>query len=663
MTKRLIVLAAFVLFLNIFFFRPFGTVSFSLIVLGIALYGITSMSRWSFVRQHTKSLGIIGIFFLLLLTNIVMRGNQFVRVILGIASLGTIVYGFYILSSRITFMRSLQEAVLAPFLIAGSYLANMGGLILGNRTSDTVSKPPIHEKKHTIGRFVVAIVRSILISIPIIGILVFLLSSADPIFAKRLKEAFAIDWQLFIQSGQRLFFSLFIALLAAPLINLRRSGVFKPFIELSRSRLPAFELSVVMSLVTITLIGFLLVQWPYVFASVPAETNLSQFGITTYSEYVRKGFIELLAATAFIYGLIWLGLMALKGTPSRQKKFLSIVQLVTLVVFSVFIFSIFRRIWLYQTHHGWSLVRIYGGMFLVWIVFISVTLAGRHVWEKRWIVFESIGTALLLLYFAFFNAEQYIALHHPPTVNNQVDHVYLSRMSSDGYLGWKMAFNHAENILMDPKLDTQELIARDDRREIAYAGMVLQHLITNYHNLMMHQGSIEEQKNYYEKVLLLSLSRIEGARTAIEQRANLAETDKQWQLADNNTQYQSTMALLTALTEDEADLALLHQTIFVSYMGGSFSSHLDRIYTPYYTIDSNNFPETNPTVKNGSPLDYFLVWNASETSAFDAMLHDMPWESLMKLHERYAQLFLRIADQPEAEQSFDQDISHNTPFL
>jgi len=98
------------------------------------------------------------------------------------------------------------------------------------------------------------------------------------------------------------------------------------------------EVTVVMVITTIVLGSFLIVQWPYVFVTVAYETDLSLFGVATYSEYVRRGFIELLMATIWVYGLVWLGLIAMRNkAKSLSHSVLNKVQLVVLAQLALLI--------------------------------------------------------------------------------------------------------------------------------------------------------------------------------------------------------------------------------------------------------------------------------------------------------------------------------------
>lgn len=86
-----------------------------------------------------------------------------------------------------------------------------------------------------------------------------------------------------------------------------------------------------MGFVAVAMIFFLIVQWPYIFVNVPAETELAKYGVSTYSEYVTKGFYELLFITGIIYILTWTGLIFYRGKNNGQKTILVYIQMIVLV--------------------------------------------------------------------------------------------------------------------------------------------------------------------------------------------------------------------------------------------------------------------------------------------------------------------------------------------
>ena len=224
------------------------------------------------------------------------------------------------------------------------------------------------------------------------------------------------------------------------------------------------EFVVVMTLVSCIMAAFLIVQWQYIFVSVPAETDLSRFGVQTYSEYVTKGFIELLQVAVLLYSLLWAGLLLLRRN-NFNHMFLKMMQYVVVGEFVLFAASVLRRVHLYQAYHGLTLIRVYGALFLLWLLVMIVTLAARHMTRRPVVQYEIIFTLIILVFIGLHNTEAFIATSSPPTVNDRVDYIYLSRLSADGVVGWKQAYNHAKEVLANPQFNSGKVIGQEDRRE------------------------------------------------------------------------------------------------------------------------------------------------------------------------------------------------------
>ena len=548
----------------------------------------------------------------------------------------------------IPFIRSLLELLLVPINLSITYIKSIFTLI-----SHLVSqKQNFKSSRFDTGR-VKSVVLGLTIGFPVVFALVVVLSGADPIYAKFVQSVIRLDWfNIPVTWQTRILFSLFWFCFLAPLLLFRRQSEFhSPLQTLSKVTFTR-EISIVMLLVAITLGSFLVIQAPYVFANVPFETDLSKFGVATYSEYVKKGFFELFFVAAFIYSLVWLGLIFLRGKTKTEQGFLRFIQLFILTEFAIFLLSIFRRIYLYQLHHGWSLVRVYGGLFVVWLTFITLTLALRHFYAKRWVLLEAGFTAALTLFFGIFNAEHFIATTHPPTVNKRIDYVYLSRMSADGYEGWKKSFAYAQGALVNRNLQNKVLINRDERREVAYAGMVTRNLVANYHELIQKYASLEEWRDHNTAIyyfVLDSLNRdiyqLEATttqQTKIDLEKQLSEIEhsqEKFLMLQTHDGYLPAFDFTQPLAIGFDEQSALYSFYWIGTGGG------------YFAQDERG------------TLDYIFTWNGTRARFSTLITREIPLESLFVLQRNYFELAQQIRRQPPEERGYDIDISFSTPFL
>lgn len=642
--RKVLTILLFVGFLNLFLFHGMGPLAFSLLVAGFFtfLLGIFKPASTKSELQVTIVSGLLLLCLQLILNN---RANWFVIGILMLTSLVGLAVYTYLASSGLNFVRSLLEFLLIPVHLGLSYIQS-GLALLQKLLSQDFS---IVKKPTGIPSRLTSLLVGLVIGIPIVIILVTLFSAADPIFSSYVNMLFGNIKLGNIQT--RLIFSAVWLTLLSPFILFFGKKEFKsPLVELERMKFTR-EMSVVMTMVALTIGAFLVVQFPYIFVQVPAETDLSKFGVATYSEYVTKGFFELLFVSFFIYGIIWLGLVFLRRKPRTEQKPLLYLQLVVLTEFVIFLISIARRVWLYQAHHGLSLTRVYGSFFLIWLGFIAATLFARHFWHKRWVRLELAVTVLFILGFGFFNAENYIATHNPPHVNKRTDYVYLSRMSSDGTTGWKKAYQFADDVLRKQRNESQ-LITRDERREIAYAGSVLNQLMYRFHDLVHRYGTPAEKTEFNIAVMqsFIQMIQSEVARTnSAESVATLAQLDSLLQDQQNSS------------LPKELNINVYPYSYPISFEGVSpaCSFHDGVICNQFYwwTNDVNLMPDRKST------LDTIFTWNGSQANAYKKMRQEIPLVSLLNLEERYFEFYEKIKRQPSEERSFDVDISFDTPFL
>lgn len=652
--QRLLAILVFVLFTNLFFFHDTGPVAFGLLAMGFFFFLVFIFSD---ANRFTKNLARLTPFFFALtffLSGLLLRANPFILAILVLAVLGLLSMEAYLLSSQIPMVRSLFEFILAPLYFAGSYIKH-GFKMLGFFASDDYKKIVAEKEEgpHIKNTWIRSTIIGLLIGIFIVSILISMFSGADPIFAQFVRNILSADFLRDLP--YRIFWSMMIAALLLPFIFIKRKNTFNSPVEFFQRINFVQEMTVIMVLVAAVVGIFLIVQWPYVFANVPFETDLSKFGVATYSEYVRKGFGELLKIALFVYGLIWAGLIIMRKNKTPAKKILRYVQFVVVGEFFIFLISIFRRVWLYQSYHGWSLIRIYGSFFLFWIMGITVFLALRHFAEKRFVVGEMIFTAFILSFIGVFNVEHFVATNHPPTVNKRVDYVYLSRLSPDGYAGWEKAFAYAKGEIDKYTAPTSRAleVSGDERRNIAYAGIIVRELLGNYKYLVREYGTSAEMKDFLV--------------TTYDYKSKMLS--KRFLSNDNLTQKEMIEKNLKLIKEGGQDYRQLIDRItipkdYFKYKfdtGTSLISGEDSfVEIPYY-IGLNT--DTKGVETKDYTIDRLYNWNASMVGAYENMKQNMPYTKLLELDEKYFDLYQRIMSRPPNERGYEMDISLDSPLL
>jgi len=229
------------------------------------------------------------------------------------------------------------------------------------------------------------IFRGILIALPVVIIFAALLSSADPIFSNQLGRLLKyFNLKILFEF---LFRGIYILILAYALMGIylyalsaskdeNLIGVDKPWL---RPFLGFTEAAIILGSVNLLFIAFVVIQFQYFFGG---SANINYEGFT-YAEYARRGFGELVVV-AFLSLLLFLGLSSVtqRETPLFRKVYSGLGVLLGLLI-GVILVSAFQRLLLYESAFGFTRLRIYPHIFMVWlgillIIFIGLEIAGHQ---------------------------------------------------------------------------------------------------------------------------------------------------------------------------------------------------------------------------------------------------------------------------------------------
>ncbi len=616
--RRVGALFGFTLFLNLFLFQQLGSLAAALFLLGSFVFLL--LLRLENVRLFVKKAVVVFVCGLLLLgTAIVLRTFPLAQVLAFLGGFSLLLFFFFYSLATKKVWHSIVAMIATPLLALGAY--TLGLLFVVSRSLNGKIGELIPVKRETVSLLrIKSLVIGGIVGIIVVSVFIPLLS-ADPVF-----KSFVTHVNLpenFSKESFRLIFSFVVFALSLPLAY-AAAPKFSP--EETEKKVLSFsfgsEVGVVTVLVALLFATYLILSWPYLFVSVPTELHLSEIGVSTYSEYVRKGFGEFVLAAGLLYGLLCVGLVALRSAGGKSRL-LSVAHAVVFAEFILFVFSILRRVLLYQDYHGLSIVRVYGGIFLILVLLLGTTLLARRLWSSvggiKWVTIEVSLIGVFILFVSFFNVEQFLLLN-PPTVNKRVDHVYLSRLSPDGYDGWRLAYQFATQTLSRASDPSVTAIGREERREVAYAGLITSRLLASYYDLLRHYGSTEDKHQFYTELA-----------------------------ADYKTQSGVTPSW-GADREVELDFLL-------GANGGGVPSFQGNNYghgTFYIPRQAQN---------QGGSLGNLWRFNLSEQRAFERMKSDIPLTNLLQLQKMYFLVFRKIITQPQSERDFEFDISLASPLV
>ncbi len=339
---------------------------------------------------------------------------------------------------------SLADYVVRLFSLLGSMIARPLGF-----TAEARRGTPEEETPKT-RRQVWPVLRGLLIALPVVAVLASLLASADLVFAQRLDEftkLFRLE-----NLPEYIFRGVYILILAYLL-----AGVYLHAAERSRDEklqgeekpvVPPFlgftEAAIVLGSVILLFAVFVVIQFQYFFGG-PANISIQGF---TYSEYARRGFGELLGV-AFISLLLLMGLSALakRETPVQRKAFSGLgIGVVVLVL--VMLVSAYQRLALYEAAYGFSRLRTYSHVFLLWLAALLVAVAALEWIQKQRLFAVSMLIAALgfALSIGFLNVDGFIVRQNVSRAEagHELDVAYLASLSEDAVPALAEAFGSAQ---------------------------------------------------------------------------------------------------------------------------------------------------------------------------------------------------------------------------
>jgi hypothetical protein len=228
-------------------------------------------------------------------------------------------------------------------------------------------------------------VRGLLFAIPVVAFFAALLSSADLVFAQALGDLV----KLFRLENlpEYIFRMIYIVALAYLLAGIylhaaQRSGDEK-LLGLEKPVVPRFlgftEASMVLGSVVLLFAVFVAIQFRYFFGG---QANIQIDGYT-FAEYARRGFGELVTV-AFFALLLFLGLSTItrRETTGQQKTFSALgIALVTLV--AIMLVSAYQRLVLYETAYGFTRLRTYTHVFMVWVAVLLACVVALDLLKRQ----------------------------------------------------------------------------------------------------------------------------------------------------------------------------------------------------------------------------------------------------------------------------------------
>ncbi len=282
------------------------------------------------------------------------------------------------------------------FIALGAGLSR--AILLGSKNGGT--PPPLEQApEKQKGKKGWAVVRGLLIALPIVALLALLLSSADPIFADWLARVLNIE-----KLPQYLFRLFYIVVIGTFLVGLFLHAILpnkkedrpdpgspwmKPFLGWT-------ETAVILGAVNLLFLSFVFIQFRYLFGG---DVNISETGFT-YAEYARKGFGELVAVAVISLAIYLLLNTVSRRETKREQRGFTILAVLLMANVLVMLVSSLQRLRLYEDAYGFSQLRTYTHVFIFCLAGLILTAILLELINRR----GHFAFALLITTLAFASA-------------------------------------------------------------------------------------------------------------------------------------------------------------------------------------------------------------------------------------------------------------------
>lgn len=314
------------------------------------------------------------------------------------------------------------SATLLPIKCFPYFFVGMGEL------SDAVTRS---EKHPTSAR----VLKGVVIALPIIGMLILLFSSADLVFRKYMTELFTFEYPVEVAAYCfRTAIATGVAFAAYLYIAKERTKPRGEGVTTSTSGRPfgSIETGVVLGAVTLVFFTFLAIQFTYLFGG---EGAVAAQGFA-YSEYARRGFFELIAVSLIAFFLLFVAERAVARDGERHSQSFKWLAGILIIETLLVMMSAFQRLSLYELAYGFTTLRLYSHIFILWIGTVFLILGYEIFVREDRIQFAFRGLVSMVLFLVMVNTlnpDLFIARENIKRyqATGEIDLTYLGSLSED----------------------------------------------------------------------------------------------------------------------------------------------------------------------------------------------------------------------------------------
>lgn len=415
---------------RLFYGKALG-VSFPLFVL-LLLIALFGLGRLEGVPPARRNLWLL-IPLLFLAGMVFVRANPFLTVLDVGASLALLGLVAHVYAASHIERLGLLDYVVVPLISAAQALVRPAPLVAASVDVKTARERG--------GRNLFPLVRGLLLAVPVLIVFTGLLASADVVFAGYVRDLFSLQilsdlpeliWRGIIVLGAAWFLAGGLAYALSRVEAFGADDTLKRASERITQTLSLgfVEAVTLLSSVDLLFLVFVWIQFTYLFGG---RANIRVDGYT-YAEYARRGFFELVTVSVLTLGLV-LGLhwLTRRETGRQVRTFNSLSSLMVGLVL-VMLASAFQRLRLYELAFGYTQLRLYSHVFMVWLAIVFVWFLVT-LWRRpnRFAIGAFVAALGFLITLNLINPDAFIARQNLARyqTTGKLDVYYLTTLSDD----------------------------------------------------------------------------------------------------------------------------------------------------------------------------------------------------------------------------------------
>ncbi|WP_420128093.1 DUF4153 domain-containing protein [Longimicrobium sp.] len=244
----------------------------------------------------------------------------------------------------------------------------------------------------------VSVLRGAALAVPLLLVFGSLLAAADERFS-RLLGGMTLDVPALMG---HVLFALLVAWIAGGILRTMTLGGEQPGPRVNRPdalALGIVEVGMVIGLLNLLFLAFVIVQLPYFFGTADV---VMRPGTTTFSEYARRGFFELVTVAGLVLPLLLMADWLLRRERPGHERVFRVLAGAQVALLFVIMGSALHRMRLYQGAYGLTELRLYTTAFMLWLGVVFgwfgwTVLRGRRE-RFAWSALTTALEALVLLH-------------------------------------------------------------------------------------------------------------------------------------------------------------------------------------------------------------------------------------------------------------------------